>query len=226
MRKDLRNDFIDALNEEILSRKIFDKAKTHEEENIFLSETKIEPAVKNEIKISKPKKNKKSKPKISEEKILPPKIETVEKVEAKDDFEKRIFAEAENDFYEEKVSEIGKHMRLKVEEKKNFAPIFHSKSIEKDIQEPDAENLPPPDPELYRKLTRAEKAGVTLSVMMLAYSFVTLDKPLFFMALSLLSHLLRPFIGRLCGRHNREVQNALRSFSIVLFFGAILFIFI
>ena len=232
MRKDLRNDFTDALNEEILSRKIFDKAKTPEEENIFISETKIEPVTKPEVKNTKPKKKtKKSKPKISEEKILPPKIETpekisVKKVTAEDEFEERVFAEAENDFYEEKISEIGKHMRYKVEEKKNLAPIFHSKDLQKDIQDPDEENSVDDDPELYRKLSRAEMAGVTLSALMLAYSFMTMDKPLFFLAMSLISHLMRPPIGRLFGKHNRAVQNAMRSFSLVLFFGAILLVFI
>lgn len=218
MRKDLRNDFTDALNEEILSRKIFDKAKTPEEGNIFLAETKIETVAKPEIKNSKPK--------ISEEKISPPKIETPKKITAENDFEERVFAEAENDFYEEKISEIGKHMRYKVEEKKNFAPIFHSKDLQKDIQDPDEENPVDDDPELYRKLSRAEMAGVTLSALMLAYSFLTMDKPLFFLAMSLISHLMRPPVGRLFGKHNRAVQNAMRSFSLVLFFGAILFVFI
>lgn len=227
MRKDLRNDFTDALNEEILSRKIFDKAKTPEEENIFLAETKIENVAKPEVKNSKPKKKiKKSKPKISEEKISSPKIETPKKITAENDFEERVFAEAENDFYEEKISEIGKHMRYKVEEKKNFAPIFHSKDLQKDIQDPDEENSVDDDPELYRKLSRAEMAGVTLSALMLAYSFLTMDKPLFFLAMSLISHLMRPPVGRLFGKHNRAVQNAMRSFSLVLFFGAILFVFI
>lgn len=227
MRKDLRNDFTDALNEEILSRKIFDKAKTPEEENIFLAETKIETVAKPEVKNSKPKKKtKKSKPKISEEKISSPKIETPKKITAENDFEERVFAEAENDFYEEKISEIGKHMRYKVEEKKNFAPIFHSKDLQKDIQDPDEENSVDDDPELYRKLSRAEMAGVTLSALMLAYSFLTMDKPLFFLAMSLISHLMRPPVGRLFGKHNRAVQNAMRSFSLVLFFGAILFVFI
>ena len=227
MRKDLRNDFTDALNEEILSRKIFDKAKTPEEENIFLAETKIENVAKPEIKNSKPKKKiKKSAPKISEEKISSPKIETPKKITAENDFEERVFAEAENDFYEEKISEIGKHMRYKVEEKKNFAPIFHSKDLQKDIQDPDEENSVDDDPELYRKLSRAEMAGVTLSALMLAYSFLTMDKPLFFLAMSLISHLMRPPVGRLFGKHNRAVQNAMRSFSLVLFFGAILFVFI
>ena len=218
MKKDLRNNFTDALNEEILSRKIFDKAKTSEEEKIFLSETKEEPVAKVEIK--------KSPPKISEEKILSPKVEEVEKISAENDFEERVFAEAENDFYEEKVSEIGKHMRSKVAEKENLAPIFHSKNIENDVHEPGEEKFQQSDdPELRRKLTRAELAGVFISVLMLLYSYSTLDKPLFFLSVSLMTHLVRPIVGGFFGKYNRAVQNAMRSFSLVLFFGAILFIF-
>jgi len=60
----------------------------------------------------------------------------------------------------------------------------------------------------------------------LVYAVSTMDKPLFFMSMSLLSHTLRPLIGALFGKHNREVQNALRGFSIVLFFGALFFLFV
>lgn len=229
MKKDLRNNFTDALNEEILSRKIFDKAKTSDTENIFIAETETkmdaEPVAPPEVKNFKRKKKiKKS----------PPKIETVEKipepkVEPKDNFEERVFAEAENDFYENQVAEIERNMRSKVEEKKNFAPpAFHSRMVDNDVQELDEEKdlqQPEYDPELHRKLTHAELIGVVLSVAMLGYSFVNLDKPLFFLAMSLLSHLLRPLVGGFFGKHNRAVQNAMRSFSLVLFFGAILFIF-
>ena len=226
MKKELRNDFTDALNEEILSRKILDKTKTSDEENIFLSETKTESDnIMPEIKKYKPKKNKKPK-KISVEEIeLEPKISEPE-IKPENDFEERIFAEADNDFYKEKISEINKQMRSKIEDKKNLAPIFHSKAFEKDINELEQEETPPQDTELYRKLTRAEMAGVTLSLLMLIYGFVNLDKPLFFISVSLLSHLLRPFVGGFFGKYNRAVQNAMRSFSLVLFFGAILFIFI
>ena len=61
---------------------------------------------------------------------------------------------------------------------------------------------------------------------MLAYSLAESDKPLFFLATSLLTFLLRPIIGGLAGKHNRAVQNALHSFSVVLFIGALLFLFL
>ncbi|MBR6013623.1 MAG: hypothetical protein IK062_07570 [Selenomonadaceae bacterium] len=222
MGKDLRNNFTDALNEEITSRKIFDKTKTSDEKNIFLSE------IENKIDTASETKNTEVNeadfdPKNFVEKKPPMVIRR--KLEAKDDFEKRVFAEAENDFYDEKISDIGEHLRSKSEDKNNFVPTFHSRTFKNEPQESTEENLTP-DPELYRKLSRAEIAGVTLSLFMLVYGFANLDKPLVFVSISLLSHLLRPFIGAFFGKYNRDVQNALRSFSIVLFLGALLFIFI
>ncbi len=117
------------------------------------------------------------------------------------------------------------------EESENARAAYRAKMIrdtvadEKEIYFEDKKNIDK-DADLYRKLTRVETAGVALSAAMLFYAFATMDKPLFFMSLSLLSNLLRPVIGGLFGRHNRAVQNALHGFSIVLFFGALLFIFV
>lgn len=236
--RNISDDFTNALSKEMLSRKIFDKAKPKLiEEEIFLAESKnIEndstPPQNIEIPKFQPVKRKKRKSKkisqtestsanekiSADEKIIPtPKLKIPKKVEDKSDFEKRVFAEAENDFYDEKP--------LKPAEEK----IFHSKNLKSDVITDEEKEIKPEekfDPNLYRKLTRAEISGIALSTIMLAYSFVNLDKPLFFMAMSLLAHLLRPLIGSIFGKYNRDVQNALRSFSIVLFLGAILFIFL
>ena len=82
------------------------------------------------------------------------------------------------------------------------------------------------EPELKMKLSHAETSGVAISLVMLAYSLAEEDKPLFFLSTALLIFLLRPLIGVLFGKHNRAVQNALHSFSIVLFIGALLFLFL
>ena len=162
------------------------------------------------------------------------------KLEAENDFEKRIFAEAENDFYDEKIPQhIGKNMRSKItekladgDEKRLSQNAFRSKFVQKKFEEIDTENLDSEDedspnfnPELRRKLSRAEMAGVGISAIMMIYAFENLDKPLFFLALSLFIHLMRPFIGSFFGKHNRAVQNAMRSFSWVLFIGAMVFLF-
>lgn len=255
--------FLSMLNEELSSRKIFDKAKKSDDE-FFLSEFE-EDLIAEPIEVPEPKKiqpkptkkspkAKKSSPpktkKIAAEKKSPPakKIpkpvppeenlslaQTLKKIEkdisstrnlqANSDFEKRVFAEADNDFYDEKSPEnIGDNMRSISPEEKPSKPIFRSKYFD-ESESADEKNSPEDAPEAKRKLTHAEAAGIAISSVMLIYSFATLDKPLFFLAMSLLSHLLRPLIGPLCGKYNRPVQNAMRSFSLVLFFGAILFIF-
>lgn len=83
-----------------------------------------------------------------------------------------------------------------------------------------------PESELKRRLTHAESSGIAISAVMLVYSLKEGDKPLFFLSTSLLIFLLRPLIGAFFGKHNRAVQNALHSFSLVLFIGALLFLFI
>lgn len=81
-------------------------------------------------------------------------------------------------------------------------------------------------PKRKRKLSHAETSGVAISAVMLIYSLTTQDKPLFFVSAALIIFLLRPLIGILFGKHNAAVQNALHSFSIVLFIGALIFMFL
>ena len=105
---------------------------------------------------------------------------------------------------------------------------FHSKNfIDSETQAAeDKEKSSTHEPELKRKLSHAETGGVAISAVMFAYSLAEEDKPLFFLSTALLVFLLRPLIGALAGKHNRAVQNALHSFSIVLFIGALLFLFL
>lgn len=265
------NAFTAALNKEISTRKVLEKAKDNAENKILLSEmsrgfepetiaepidsTKpipqietdppIKPVKRSKDKIKKSlteksaaKKN--SAKKISAEKVAAEKVTVSKKLEPESEFEKRIFAEAENDFYDEKIPQnIGKNMRSKITEKiidpeaEKRVPqnIYRSKFLKKQFEkiddeiEAEDENSPNYDPELYRKLSRAELAGLGISIFMMAYAFVNLDKPLFFCAMSLFMHLVRPFVGSFFGRYNRAVQNAMRSCSIVLFVGAMVLLF-
>lgn len=82
------------------------------------------------------------------------------------------------------------------------------------------------EPKIKSKLSHAETSGIAISAVMLIYSLSKGDKPLFFLSTSLLIFLLRPLIGALFGKYNRAVQNALYSFSIVLFIGALIFLFL
>lgn len=221
MAKKKRNKFTDALNEEMSTRKILKEAQVksaEEKEKIFLAEL-TEEIIESEIKKSVPQE-------ISVGKNIPPveKVSLDKKSEPKKivitraDFEKRVLAEADNDFYDD--------IRTRTDDKKDSPPVFHSKNFDRKPPEPEENISDEPDFDLSRKLSRPEMAGVTLSAIMMVYSITAMDKPLFFLALSLLTHLLRPLVGRLFGKHNRAVQNALKSFSWVIFFGAIILIFL
>ena len=105
---------------------------------------------------------------------------------------------------------------------------FHSKNfVDSETQaKEDKEKSSSHEPKLKMKLSHAETSGVVISAVMLVYSLAEEDKPLFFLSTALLIFLLRPIIGAIAGKHNRAVQNALHSFSIVLFIGAVLFLFL
>lgn len=101
---------------------------------------------------------------------------------------------------------------------------FHSKSFADDDTEAKDKRKSQKSP-LKMKLSHAETSGVAISAVMLVYSLSEGDKPLFFLSTALLIFLLRPLIGLLFGKYNRAVQNALHSFSIVLFIGALIMLF-
>ena len=124
---------------------------------------------------------------------------------------------SEDDFYAEKTADDAP--QAKVFRKKKF--------IDSETQaKEDKEKSSPHEPEIKKKLSHAETSGIAISAVMLVYSLSEGDKPLFFLSTSLLTFLLRPLIGALFGEHNRAVQNALHSFSVVLFIGALIFLFI
>ncbi len=213
----LRNNFTDALQEEISERKIVEKIQPAEE--IFQKTVTLEKSVEVE-KI--PVAQVETAEKITVEEIeVPPNVEV--KPETK--LEERILKEADNNFFEEKSVE--KNFST---EKKMRKSIYHSKALQKWEEEQEEKNFSPKVSEMQkteqpRKMSHAEKFGVIISVVMLVYAFANFDKPLFFLALSLFVHFLGSPVGVLFGKHSAAVQNALHTFSIVLFCGAILFLF-
>ena len=218
-RKKLRDKFTDALGEEISAREnlnLDNLKKVESTPKVDLAK-KVKPAEKIEPSIAEISNDKKN--------------SSVEIVEVKVDaeFEERVLAEANNDFLDDKPKRPRRMMST--EDIAASRSAFRAKLIQDRIAEEkeiEIENKKTSnkDSDLRRKLTRAEMAGAAISAAMLAYSLSTYDKPLFFMAMSLLSHTLRPLIGGFFGKHNRSVQNALHGFSIVLFFGALLFLVI
>ena len=224
-RKKLGNKFTDALGEEIAAREnlnIDKLAKKRQAAKVNLTKT-VESKKAHEVEVQPA-------PEVAEE-VPPLMIPIVPAPKIDSEFDKRISAEAQNKLLENKPRPAYRKMTASgrpVPER----PTFRAKMMRERLAEVAAEKsskdkkILDNDEDLRRKLTRAETAGAVLSVMMLVYSLTTQDKPLFFMAMSLLSHTLRPLIGAFFGKHNRDVQNALRAFSIVLFFGALFFIFV
>ena len=223
----LRDEFTDALNEEISERKIIERTQPKEE--VFQKTITLEKAVEVEkisvepVKIA-PVEKIETAPEIKTEEITAPQIVEV-KVDKK--LEERILKEADDDFYNEKPAENNVDV-----EKPPRKSIYHSKTLREweEEQREGNKKIPPPISETPKveqphKLSHAEKFGVVASVAMLVYAFVNLDKPLFFLALSLFVHLLSVPVSAISGKHSAAVQNSLRSFSIVVFFGALLFLF-
>ena len=211
----LRSEFTDALDEEIATRKILERANLKESEppKVIVEQVEIQPPVK-EI------------PAPVEEISVPPSIEV--KPETK--LEERILKEADNTFFDEKPAR--KPKAAPVDDKPPSKSTYRSKALRQWEEERDEKN-PPPNPIAQaaeenepRRTSRTERAGAIISIIMVIYAFVNLDKPLFFLSMSLLVHCFRPTVGALSGKYSHDVQNAMRSFSIVLFFGAILFIFL
>ena len=126
--------------------------------------------------------------------------------------------DTDDDLYAEKVS-LDKETRPKTFHSKNF--------IDSETQaKEDKKKSLPHETKLKMKLSHAETSGVAISSVMLVYALAEADKPLFFLSTALLTFLLRPLIGALFGKHNRAVQNALHSFSLVMFIGALLMLFL
>ena len=205
--------------EKISVEEIPAKVETPKIETAKVETTKTEIAKIEIAKVETPKtklkKTKSSKTKSA--KTENPKIEIVE-VKTDPKLEKRIFKEADDTLFEEKPP---------VSESKKFA--YRSKAMKRWEEEREEKSAPTFEPvpkvETPRPLSRPEKFGGVVSVVMLVYAFVNFDKPLFFLALSLFAHFLSQPLGAVFGKHAHAVQNAIHSFSIVIFFGAIMFLF-
>lgn len=226
-KEPLRTEFTDALDEEISTRKILERANLKESEpepveppKVELKKVSAEPpkVIVEQVEIPAP----------VEEIPVPPSIEV--KPETK--LEERILKEADNTFFDEKPARKHKLAEEPVDEKPPPKSTYRSKALRQWEEERDEKN-PPPNPVAQvseentpTRTSRTERAGAIISIVMVIYAFVNLDKPLFFLSMSLLVHCFRPTVGALSGKYSHDVQNAMRSFSIVLFFGAILFIFL
>ena len=170
---------------------------------------------------------------------------------ADDDFERRVNAEADNDFYDEKPNGMGTTFRagkpgkkINDDESENKLNIGMDKleggKRKLNLREPIKVNVRHEINEKYDSLEgtennemheehrpprRVETYGVVISTVALVYAVTVADKALVFLSLSLLMYLIRPIAALPFGKYGQSVQNALKGFSIALFFGAIFFAF-
>ncbi|MBR1728366.1 MAG: hypothetical protein IJ728_02455 [Selenomonadaceae bacterium] len=183
--------------------------------------------------------DKKAEDKIIAEALKPSKVDN--------DFERRVNAEAENDFYDDKpVQKIGDNFRSNIIDRKTDdnsnadSTSNEGKGNRKiNLREPIKVNIRHEIREQFNQLEevlnnaeekkspprRTETYGIVISAVALVYSIAAADKALFFLSISLLTYLARPIIAAPFGKYNQSIQNALKGFSIVLFFGAIFFAF-
>ena len=164
------------------------------------------------------------------------------------DFERHVNAEADNDFFDDKPAqqtsntfhskvvkpnvdnnllsidddkpkEIKPNRKINIREpiKVNVRHEIRDRTqVIEDIEIESSEKKP---------VRRTETYGIVLSAVAFIYSIFTKDKPLLFFSVSLLLYLLRPVIAAPFGKHSQSVQNAIKGFSMALFFGSIFFIF-
>ena len=183
----------------------------------------------------------------SEKSEVKPKLKKVD-----DDFERRVNAEADNDFYDEKPTGMGTtfrsgkpgKQRSDDDESDNKLNIGMDKleggKRKLNLREPIKVNVRHEINEKYDSLEgtennemheehrpprRVETYGVVISTVALVYAVTVADKALVFLSLSLLMYLIRPIAALPFGKYGQSVQNALKGFSIALFFGAIFFAF-
>ena len=168
------------------------------------------------------------------------------------DFDKRISNEADNDFYDDKpiqkrdstfrsnaISNSSKNEQ-ELEDAKPLANFKEEKGKRKlNLREPVKVNVRHEiknnmeenvedtaiNTTIKEPKRRTETYGIIISAIALLYSIKTADRALFFLSTSLVLYLMRPIIAAPFGKHSDSIQNAIKGFSIALFFGAIFSIF-
>ena len=164
-------------------------------------------------------------------------VKTKEQIKPDKDFEKRVLAEADNDFYD-KGAKSSSTFKSNITSNSDDEPgeVKDGKKISKlNIRTPvtvtvrteisEDKNEEQETPEIKEPLRRVESYGLIISAIAMIYSITAADKGLFFLSFSLFTYLIRPIAAAPFGENGQAVKNALKGFSIALFFGAILFTF-
>lgn len=192
-----------------------------------------------------------SKPPVVENKsetIIEKKPEPVIETKVDEDFERRVNAVAEDDFYDEKpvqkaVGTFRSNAVRKIDPIDGPAEIENlstKKNRKINIREPITVNVrhevrdrskfdeeePMVEVEIKKPARRTESYGIIISAVALVYSVIAKDKPLMFLSVSLLLYLARPIIAAPFGKYSHSIENAIKGFSMALFIGSIIFIFL
>lgn len=77
-----------------------------------------------------------------------------------------------------------------------------------------------------KKISRAERSGMLISAVVFAYGVMTRDVPIIYVSVAFLIYELSALTQLLGEKSGRFWGNLLRSFSIALFFGAIVLMFL
>ena len=166
------------------------------------------------------------------------------------EFERRVNAEAENDFYDEKppqktVGTFRSGALKRPDPVEDFEEVTSGKdkadsktNRKLNLREPITVNVRHEvrdrneideefvvEVEEKKPQRRTETYGIVISAVALVYSVVAKDKPLMFLSVSLLLYLARPIIAAPFGKYSHSIENAIKGFSMALFFGSIFFIF-
>lgn len=69
--------------------------------------------------------------------------------------------------------------------------------------------------------TRGLSAGLVIAAVILCYGFVAKDIPVIYLAFSFIIYVMAPVLGKLSPAHSQAIQQAVRTFSVTTFVGAI-----
>lgn len=70
--------------------------------------------------------------------------------------------------------------------------------------------------------TRGLSAGLVIAAVVLCYGLLAMDIPVIYLAFSFIVYAFAPALGKLSPSHSASIQQAVRTFSVTTFIGAIL----
>ena len=69
--------------------------------------------------------------------------------------------------------------------------------------------------------TRGLSAGLVIAAVIFCYGLLTMDIPVIYLAVSFIVYAFAPTLGKMSPAHSAAIQQAVRTFSVTTFIGAI-----